>query len=68
MIVIADPGWDTEHSLRYFNRVVNIFTIENFYTHDKKWYFQQIFLCRELTYNKTELKEIFNDEICYTNV
>lgn len=63
IIVIADPAWDLEHWQRFFNSVEEISTIENQYTQDKKWYFQRIFLCRDLKYNSAELKEIFKDEI-----
>jgi hypothetical protein len=63
IIVIADPAWDAEHWLRYFNSVTEMSTIENHYTQDKKWYFQKVFLCRGLKYNSAELKEIFKYEI-----
>lgn len=63
IIVIADPAWDSEHWQRFFNSVEEISTIENRYTQDKKWYFQRVFLCRELKYNSAELKELLKDEI-----
>jgi hypothetical protein len=63
IIVIADPAWDSEHWQRFFNSVEEVSTIENRYTQDKKWYFQRIFLCRQLKYNSAELKELFKDEI-----
>lgn len=63
IIVIADPAWDAEHWQRFFNSVEEVSTIENRYTQDKKWYFQRIFLCRQLKYNSSELKELFKDEI-----
>jgi hypothetical protein len=63
VIVIADPEWDKEHWLRYFNEVEQVGKIDNQYNADKKWDYQSIFLCRKLKYNSTELKNIFKNEI-----
>lgn len=63
IIVIADPEWDMEHWQRFFSSVEEMNVIENYYTQDKKWYFQRIFLCRGLKNNSAELKAIFKDEI-----
>jgi hypothetical protein len=63
MIVISDFSWDKEHWLRYFNNVQEVATIENKYASDKEWYVQHIFLCRNLKYNSSELKEKFRKQI-----
>jgi len=61
--VIADPAWDEEHWLRFFNEVLQEEVIPNPYNPDLRWDNQSINLCRKLKINPAQLKEIFIDEI-----
>jgi len=63
MIVISDYSWDKEHWLRYFIDVQEVDRIENLYASDKEWYVQHIFLCRNLKFYSTELKQKFRNQI-----
>jgi hypothetical protein len=63
IIVITDPAWDRNRWLRYFDSVEEVGKIENPYTIDKDWYFQSIFLCKNLKYDSKELKELFKNDI-----
>jgi hypothetical protein len=63
VIVIADPAWDKDHWLRFFNEVEQVSIIPNPYNADLKWDYQRVYLCRKLKYNSAQLKEIFKNEI-----
>jgi hypothetical protein len=63
VIAISDSNLQSEFWLQYFDEVNKIAEVENKYASIKPWYTQNIFVCRKLKYNSSELKQRFRNEI-----
>jgi hypothetical protein len=62
-ITISDSNLKEEYWHQYFNEVTAVGTIENKYTDNYKWYTHNIFICRKLKFDSSDLKKLFLNEV-----
>lgn len=63
IIAIGESDWTKQHYEHYFEEVERVGVIENPYAKKPSWFNHNIYLCKKLKYNSTELKILFKDEI-----